>query len=318
MTYTWDSSFEASPLHNDAMSQADDRIRGLKGALRERLAPEHYIYTSGAFDTNTIQGLHRQGSALAYYAATAPTNRPDGTALGDDNYSNGRLWIKSSNGALYYYGGASGWKFFQALPINTVIFYADAGWVNNSTIPGWYQCDGLNGTIDLSDKFIVAEGTTYTVADTDAAPVHHHTGPSHAHTMVAHNHTMTAHDHGIGSHTHGLADHSHNLTTAYAMIYVTVSNFPALSRSGSFTANNAGFITHTTNGTVRSAGVGLGGATDGSGALTTDTPSADNTASTTSTSQNTTSTMGNAGDGDTGDSAALPPYYCLIAIERIS
>ena len=57
---------------------------------------------------------------------------------------------------------------------------------------GWYLCDGTNSTPDLRDRFIVAAGSTYSVAQT---------GGSADAIVVTHNHTATSvvtdpgHDH---------------------------------------------------------------------------------------------------------------------------
>ncbi|MBA7682973.1 hypothetical protein ES703_91329 [subsurface metagenome] len=50
---------------------------------------------------------------------------------------------------------------------------------------GWHLCDGDAGTIDLRNKFIVAAGDTYPVADTGGAINHSHpfTGDGHIHAI---------------------------------------------------------------------------------------------------------------------------------------
>ena len=50
-------------------------------------------------------------------------------------------------------------------------------WTGNpaSIPPGWYLCDGSNGTPDLRDKFIVGAGDAYNVADSGGVAVHTHT-----------------------------------------------------------------------------------------------------------------------------------------------
>lgn len=60
---------------------------------------------------------------------------------------------------------------------------------------GWYLCDGTNGTINLTDKFVVAAGTAYAVADT---------GGADSNTLLEAN--LPAHNHSISldqdAHTH--------------------------------------------------------------------------------------------------------------------
>lgn len=67
---------------------------------------------------------------------------------------------------------------------------------------GWYICDGTNSTPDLRDRFIIAAGSTYSVAQTggyaDAIVVSHtHTATS-AVTDPGHNHTVVANPGGGG------------------------------------------------------------------------------------------------------------------------
>ena len=61
-----------------------------------------------------------------------------------------------------------------------------------ATIPtGWYLCNGLNGTPNLTDKFIVGAGSTYAVAAT---------GGSADAVVVSHTHTFTGT--ALPPHTH--------------------------------------------------------------------------------------------------------------------
>ncbi len=39
-------------------------------------------------------------------------------------------------------------------PIGTIIAFSGKQWVDNQTLPGWYQCNGKNNTPDLRDRFI--------------------------------------------------------------------------------------------------------------------------------------------------------------------
>ncbi|GAG83487.1 unnamed protein product, partial [marine sediment metagenome] len=50
----------------------------------------------------------------------------------------------------------------EFLPIGVIAMWSGA-WEDNVTIPGWYKCDGNNGTVNLVDKFIrggTASGAT--------------------------------------------------------------------------------------------------------------------------------------------------------------
>ena len=46
---------------------------------------------------------------------------------------------------------------------------------------GWRLCDGLEGTPDLRDKFVVGAGSTYNPDTTGGATSHIHTSPVHSH-----------------------------------------------------------------------------------------------------------------------------------------
>jgi hypothetical protein len=60
--------------------------------------------------------------------------------------------------------------------------YNGSGWVNNSTLPGWYKCDGSNGTPNLVNKFVrggaTSGGTGGADSQTKAVPL-----PKHEHTF---------------------------------------------------------------------------------------------------------------------------------------
>lgn len=74
-----------------------------------------------------------------------------------------------------------------AFPSGGIIIWSGA----QAAIPtGWYLCDGTNGTPNLTDRFVVGAGSTYSVADS---------GGSADATLVSHTHTATVTDPG---HTH--------------------------------------------------------------------------------------------------------------------
>lgn len=103
ITKTWNTTFNNSPSGSANLADGDDRIRETRVAVDERQQREHYW---GNGDTNSNHGLHKEGSAVAYYASTAPTKRPDGvdslTSLDE-----GRLFYNSSTGILYVYSGSA-------------------------------------------------------------------------------------------------------------------------------------------------------------------------------------------------------------------
>lgn len=76
------------------------------------------------------------------------------------------------------------------VPVGAIIMWSG----NNSAIPGgWHLCDGTNGTPNLTDRFIIGAGNTYTTGSTGGSNTHNHGGTTGAHTLTsgeipAHNH----------------------------------------------------------------------------------------------------------------------------------
>lgn len=70
-----------------------------------------------------------------------------------------------------------------------------------ASIPsGWYLCDGTNGTPNLTDRFIVGAGSTYSV---------NVTGGSKDAVVVSHSHTVSGTTTTDGSHTHKFNTYNH-------------------------------------------------------------------------------------------------------------
>ena len=65
-------------------------------------------------------------------------------------------------------------------PIGFIAMFSGA-WTDNVTIPGWYKCDGNNGTINLVDKFVRGGATSGATGGSDDAVV-----VSHSHTEQIH------------------------------------------------------------------------------------------------------------------------------------
>lgn len=75
----------------------------------------------------------------------------------------------------------------------------------------WALCDGLNGTPDLRDKFIVCAGTTYPADSTGGAANHSHTatidsGGAHTHTGTAADTALTIAQMPAHTHYNGVTD----------------------------------------------------------------------------------------------------------------
>ena len=95
----WTTAYEESPAASDNPKYGDDKIRELKGDLRARLEHEHVLKDS----TVTTGGVHRPGSAKAFYQATAPTDKPYATDGAIDDDDAGRFWGDSDTQDLYIY-----------------------------------------------------------------------------------------------------------------------------------------------------------------------------------------------------------------------
>jgi hypothetical protein len=109
---TWNAAFELTPADTDNPGAGDDRIREAKSETRQRANQEH-VWLGTA---STGESVHREGSARAYYEATAPTLRPDGlTALGASD--DGRIWVDSDGTNASVWTGSA----FANLGIATMV-----------------------------------------------------------------------------------------------------------------------------------------------------------------------------------------------------
>lgn len=72
-------------------------------------------------------------------------------------------------------------------------------WSGSTTsIPsGWALCNGVNGTPDLRDRFVIGAGSTYSVDATGGAATHAHTASS----VSDHTHTLPSNTGGITTYT---------------------------------------------------------------------------------------------------------------------
>lgn len=91
--------------------------------------------------------------------------------------------------------------------------------------PGWFLCDGTNGTPDLRDKFIPATGPIFSVGDEAGSVNHNHdfTGDGHTHVQD----TVNVIDRGAGYRfapttdpATGTTDPKNNLPNYYALAYI--------------------------------------------------------------------------------------------------
>lgn len=122
-----------------------------------------------------LTGDNYNGTAATTWSVDASTSATAGKIVARD--ANGAINATSFNG-----GGI--------IPIGGIIMWSGA--INN--IPtGWRLCNGLNGTPDLKNRFIIGAGTIYTVGDT---------GGSANAVVVDHSHNTTVSN--VDDHWHSM------------------------------------------------------------------------------------------------------------------
>lgn len=142
-----------------------------------------------------------------------------------------------------------------------------------ASIPtGWALCDGLNGTPNLRDRFIVGAGSTYAVADTGgqnaitSVPAHSHgSGNLAADSGGAHTHNGSTST--VGDHVHNSDQNSTNQAASSQNVSYTtaissssgnagtrVTTGLAGAHSHTVTIDSGGAHSHTVSGNTASAG----------------------------------------------------------------
>lgn len=106
---------ESNPNDNSSAREGDDEIRDLRIGSRIRLEKEHED-----FGNSSAGGEHLAGSAKAYYQATAPTLRPDGTTT-LTAADNGRIYVDSDDNKAYVYVHGTGFvQIVGSIPDGTI------------------------------------------------------------------------------------------------------------------------------------------------------------------------------------------------------
>lgn len=161
---------------------------------------------------------------------------------------------------------------YDILPPGTILMFNGTNWQNDSTIPGWYMCDGQNGTPDLRERFIA--GCSYSTGRTIPNAPGNFGGdnsfrlktdhlPAHAHSIPAHNHTATVGSGGAqnkvktsdaAAHSHGMekdGTHKHGMTTLRRCSATWSNSWPATGGEGAIenkaATSDAGSHSHTIN-----------------------------------------------------------------------
>lgn len=168
-----------------------------------------------------------------------------------------------------------------AMPSGGIIMWSGS----IASVPtGWYLCDGNNGTPNLTNRFVVCAGGSYSVGSTGGASTHSMIEAE----LATHTHVQNAHTHVQDAHTHTQNSHNHGGSTG------TVEGSIEKDVSGSGSSRN-----NYRTGTYHSH------------TIPSDTATNQNT---TATNQNATATNQNTGSGQAF--SILPPYYALAYIMK--
>jgi len=154
---TWDSTFEASPVDGDQLSNGDNEIRDLKETARANLAVEHHV---GSGTDNT--GRQREGSARVFVEATAPTTIGASDRAGSNSLDEGRVWDDSGDGFIQYVY-SSGWVPRHSLSANGLrnVFRNSAAelWGRQGGKTSWATAD-----LNAGARTLVCQGWAVTSA----------------------------------------------------------------------------------------------------------------------------------------------------------
>jgi len=146
---TWNNLFEQTPNQDTYGYLLAQEIVNSRVAVRERVNKEHHLELT---ESQALQGIHRQGSAMAYLVSGTPAvgTRPDGVNPLDDN-DKGRLLIsvQASIPLLYYWDYSNGVGQWKAINIGgftgVVAFFPVQRYSLTSSQYadwGWLPCDG--------------------------------------------------------------------------------------------------------------------------------------------------------------------------------
>lgn len=105
---TWNATYETTPPDTDLVGNGNLEMVNDRVAVRERVIEEHYWDPAG---TQSLHGLHKEGSARVYTATANPTLRPNGSDSIDSN-DDGRVCFYTNTQQMKVYAQISsvwGW-----------------------------------------------------------------------------------------------------------------------------------------------------------------------------------------------------------------
>lgn len=233
----------ANPTAADPIAEGDNHIRLIKAVLKNTFPNLTAAMTADATELNKLDGVT---------ATTAELNKLAG--------------LLSTTAELNRLVGLTQ-NVNTIVPAGVIALWSGSV----ASIPaGWVICDGLNGTPDLRDRFVVGAGNTYAVAATGGqnaitqVPAHTHDAGTLVNAAAGgHSHTgTTASD---GAHTHNLTygNGSNGSGNTRLQVYGTSTSTGTLSgavvsggaHTHTFTTSSVANHTHDISGSVASTGI---------------------------------------------------------------
>lgn len=279
----------------------------------------YYNVTYNSTDADTLDGLHANEVFNITIKVDNATYSDNSDTLDSHHWSevettkvDNATYSDSSGDCLTL----DGLNYYEILPVGTILMF-NGTFIDDVTLPGWFICDGTDGTPNLVDKFIrgastsgatgganshnhsVDVGIKLNTTDSESAHTHSIDVPITVNTTVAessHTHTYTQ-----------VPNHVHIVTVSTGTTDGAWGRFDTASSAGTnrdLTSNNptGGVATGTTNG---------GSAHSHSYAL-----NPDSFTSGTGSSHSHTFSI-NPDSVNSGNADNIPEYYALIYVMRV-